>query len=188
MNSWLKASAVIGVIVVIASQIAKDLKSDNCTISSTGKLSNVACVKSKIEQVSEYSQFVNDLVLAQAILESNLVNKPSKLALNDNNLFGVKCKQAAINDRKRSDKECAKYQTVEYIKGKKLSINASFVHYESISESVKFRLEMFKMPRYQNVTNCSSFSDCAVRIQKSGYATDPRYAVELIRVYKEYIK
>ena len=181
MNKSLKTTVLLGAISGLIS-ISLIKESNKCSLSKERNklLDNVVCVKKAIENQSNYSIFVNQLVTAQAILESNLLNNPSKLAIDDNNLFGIKCSIKVEN--------CSTYKTTEYVKGKKLSVNARFAHFNSIEDGVKFRLQMFEMPRYQNVKFCISFEDCAVRVQKSGYATDPNYSKELIRVYKENIK
>lgn len=178
MNNVIKTGSIIGLSATILGALTM-----MCQVNSKlgdNSNSNISLVRHIIKNESQYSQFVNNLVLAQAILESNLSVKPSKLAIDDNNLFGIKCST-------KVDK-CTTYKTIEYVKGKKLVVNASFAHFESIEDCIRLRLAMFKMLRYQNVTKCVSFSDCATRIQKSGYATDPSYSKQLIRIYEDYIK
>lgn len=110
------------------------------------------------------------ITIAQAALESAWGQSAP-----GNNLFGIKGSGTT-------------QETKEFINGEWMTINAGFRSYQnwigSITDHSKFLLEN---PRYRNA---GFFDRCSVRdyagaaraLQAGGYATDPQYAVKLIKL------
>lgn len=115
------------------------------------------------------------LAAAQAIHESNLLNKPSKLA-RSNNLFGIKGSGTAGS---------VNMPTWEVINGKKVNVNANFAANNSLEDSFIQHKNLMNRPRYKNVINSQSFEDAANAIYKAGYATDPSYTKKLVNTYNK---
>lgn len=112
------------------------------------------------------------ITLAQACLESG--NGNSELSRKSNNHFGIKCKNTWNGKRVFHDdderNECfRKYNTVE----------ESFIdHSNFLSAS----------PRYAELFNLkiTDYKGWAHGLKRCGYATNPRYAYELIRIVEEF--
>lgn len=119
------------------------------------------------------------IAAAQAIHESNLLNKPSGLALK-NNLFGIKGSGTAGS---------VNMPTYEFIKGKKVKVNAGFAANNTLEDSfIQHKNLMNKGTksnpgRYLPVLNAQTIEDAANALVKGGYATDPSYAKKLINLY-----
>jgi len=129
-------------------------------------------------QAAAAQQFPNNpvmqqLAVAQATHESGLLDgKPSKLASQYNNIFGIKGKGANM-------------QTHEYINGQKKTLGQEFQAYKSIEDSMKAYKELMQKPRYKGVLSATNFADAAKAVQQAGYATDPNYSKSLMRVNQE---
>lgn len=125
-----------------------------------------------------------DLSACQAILESGLISKPSKLALDANNLFGIK--------GKGTDGSVV-MPTKEFMEGKWISVNAEFAKNKTLEDSFAQHRRLFergtksKPDRYLKLFMCLSLVDAAVQVYKSGYATDPNYPTKLYTIYTQYI-
>jgi flagellum-specific peptidoglycan hydrolase FlgJ len=140
---------------------------------------NIQCVIDQSRASMPNHLILADLMAAQAIHESGLHEKPSKLARYGSNLFGIKGK---------GDCGSIKLKTFEWYSGKKKAILAEFARYCSLYSSFVARKNMYDKPRYSILYNAKSFEEAAYLIQKAGYATDPIYAKYLIAVYYKYIK
>ena len=109
--------------------------------------------------------------MAQALFESD--NGNSRLARLGNNHFGIKCKKdwtgETITHTDDAPDECfRKYATVE----------------ESYRDHSEF---LDKSPRYQNLFKLdpTDYKGWAEGLQKDGYATNPNYAAQLIKIIED---
>lgn len=111
------------------------------------------------------------ITLAQGILESDSGN--SRLAVQSNNHFGIKCKR---------DWTGAKVYHDDDAKGE------CFRSYPSVEESYRDHAEFLdKSPRYDSLFTYSStdYKSWARGLKAAGYATAPDYAQRLIRVIED---
>jgi flagellum-specific peptidoglycan hydrolase FlgJ len=149
---------------------------------------NIQMVKEQAYQVfAAYpnKQVLANLCTAQAILESGLDGKPSGLAKNYNNLFGIKGRGTAgtIN-----------LNTTEYVKGHKEHPDQCFARNKSVKDSIdqyKHLLEngtKDNSKRYAKVLQAKTFGEAAELIREAGYATDPSYTKSLINRYNTWLK
>lgn len=114
------------------------------------------------------------LTIAQAILESGW----GKYAPG-NNLFGIKW----TNECGYRSQMLA---TKEFINGKWQTIKASFRAYNSIADSLYDHAKfIMQNSRYGNLIGIKDYSTACRLIQQDGYATDPDYAEQLIKIIKE---
>ncbi|MCA9781430.1 MAG: glucosaminidase domain-containing protein, partial [Candidatus Eremiobacteraeota bacterium] len=120
------------------------------------------------------------LAAAQALLESGIhTNRPSGLARNHNNLFGIKGRGTAGT---------ANLQTREHLNGRNVTIRDGFARNATLEDSfVQHRNLLTRNRRYQSVVNASSFEEAAVRIRQAGYATAPNYTSALLSVYRTHL-
>lgn len=128
-----------------------------------------------------------DLTAAQAILESRLEDSPpSALALKYNNLFGIKGygthRPNYIN-----------LPTHEYYRGQWTESDSLFAWNNDIEDSLAQHKQLFEEgtmdspDRYKNLLTARSFSEAAGMLMTDGYATDPNYQKELLRIYEQYL-
>ena len=123
------------------------------------------------------------LAAAQAILESGLDSRPSKLAVTYSNLFGIKG---------QGDLGSIAMPTTEYVEGKARACTASFAWNSSVEKSFQQYHDLLSKgtsdnpDRYRNLWSVTDFNNAAELIVTDGYATDPNYTKELIRVDKRY--
>lgn len=155
------------------------------TLSMTDSKKNIEVVKALCNSVYQDKPILAKLAAAQAILESNLSGKPSKLAVEGNNLFGIKREgtDGWINfNTKEQDK-----------KGKESTINAGFGKNLTLGDSVHQHRQLMlngtkdKPDRYEAVLKATTFEEAAKAIKDCGYATDVSYTKKLIQIYKEYL-
>ena len=112
------------------------------------------------------------IILAQACLES--ADGKSKLAINANNHFGIKC-----------DK---------YWKGEKVvhtsdDANKYFRKYKQVEDSFKDHSDFLcKRKHYESLflLDIKDYKGWAHGLKKAGYATNPAYAERLIKIIEEY--
>lgn len=124
---------------------------------------------------------IGQLAAAQAILESNLYGKPSKLALQGNNLFGIKYNP-------KVNKEYVELDTTECYKGKCSKVKAKFAKYQSAFESFEALKTLYATkPRYQILLNAKSCQEAGYLVQKAGYATDPSYGKKIANICSKYV-
>jgi flagellum-specific peptidoglycan hydrolase FlgJ len=139
---------------------------------------NIKAVKIAANNVFS-SEILADLAVAQSILESNLYGKPSGLAYNSNNLFGIKGSGTAGSVVR---------ETREYVKGKWITIQDKFAANNSLEDSFRQYKKVLELPRYKAVLESKTFEEAAKAVWKGGYATDPNYPSKLIAIYNKYIK
>lgn len=111
------------------------------------------------------------ITLAQGILESS--NGNSDLAVNANNHFGIKCHddwtgETYIKDDDARDECFRKYRTAE----------------ESFEDHSRF---LCTRPRYAFLFNLdvTDYNAWAYGLKKAGYATNPQYPQQLIKIIEE---
>lgn len=123
--------------------------------------------------------------MAQAILESaDSQGRPamSSLTRSANNFFGIKADKSWTGD-------FVTKPTTEYINGQKVTVQAKFRKYTNPEDSFFDRVNFLKkMKRYTTggVFTASSPSEQTAALQRSGYATDPKYAALLDSLIKKY--
>jgi flagellar protein FlgJ len=121
-------------------------------------------------------------MLGQAALESGWgkreINMPD--GSSSHNLFGIKANAGWSG-------KVAEVMTTEYKNGVPAKQIEKFRAYSSYDEAFKDYATMLSSnPRYANVLQQSaSPAAMAQALQKSGYATDPKYAEKLVSVMKQ---
>ena len=118
------------------------------------------------------------VALTQAILESGLMRKPSKLATENNNLFGIKAGRSAPGSGS------VNYGTNEYGPQGNYRENANFSRNNSFEDSAMQYAKLMNNKRYGNVLNAQDPIQAFQALQKAGYATDPNYAKKLSSIYQ----
>ena len=124
-----------------------------------------------IEHMFEY-EIPASITLAQGILESG--SGQSDLAVKSNNHFGIKCHSDWKGKKSYYDDD---------------EENECFRKYESAEDSyLDHSLFLKNKPRYSNLfsLNITDYKGWAKGLKKAGYATDPKYANNLIRVIEKY--
>jgi flagellum-specific peptidoglycan hydrolase FlgJ len=149
------------------------------------------------------------LMVAQAVTESGWGE--SGLAVNANNLFGVKegtgwtgavyftvtgeattaNKQEVVGfkteaDAKNPAKQATKFKLAK--KGTYYYIRTNFRKYSSQHESLKNYVSVLSYPRYVNVhrDKAKNYKQAAEAVHQAGYATSPTYAPNLIKFIEQY--
>ncbi|MDO8350824.1 MAG: flagellar assembly peptidoglycan hydrolase FlgJ, partial [Gallionella sp.] len=133
-------------------------------------------------QASGASGVPPQLMLGQAALESGWGKREIHMADGSNsfNLFGIKANAGWHG-------KVAEVMTTEYTNGVAHKQVEKFRAYSSYAEAFKdYAGMMSSNPRYANVLQqAGSPSGMAQALQKSGYATDPKYAEKLVSVMKQ---
>ena len=133
-------------------------------------------------QASQASGVPPQLMLGQAALESGWGKREIHMADGSNsfNLFGIKANAGWRG-------KVAEVMTTEYSNGVAHKQVEKFRAYSSYAEAFKdYAGMMSSNPRYANVLQqAGSPSGMAQALQKSGYATDPKYAEKLVSVMRQ---
>lgn len=108
------------------------------------------------------------ITLAQGLLESNVGD--SKLAKNDNNHFGIKCKSKCIGCRCANYTDDSKYDMFRVFD----TPWYSFREHSKLLNGARYK-HLKKLPR-------SDYKNWAHGLQAAGYATDKHYAAKLIKI------
>jgi flagellum-specific peptidoglycan hydrolase FlgJ len=119
------------------------------------------------------------LAAAQAIQESRLLGKPSTLASQHNNLFGIKAPGTAGTTN---------MNTNEFMGGRNQMVNAGFGQNKTMQDSFQQHADLMNKSRYTAVRQAKSFPEAAYAVQRAGYATDPNYAASLINIQRKYLQ
>lgn len=107
------------------------------------------------------------ITLAQALLESDA--GMSRLALESNNHFGIKCKRKCLGCTCRNYADDDRYDM--------------FRVFSSTAESFIAHARLLNSSRYQHLKKFGKdYRQWAEGLKKAGYATDPRYAQKLVRI------
>ncbi len=118
------------------------------------------------------------IIVAQAAHESNYGR--SGLALQSNNLFGIK---AQIGYAGKFDE----WPTWESVNGERKQVMARFRKYVNWEESVRDWATFLKKTRYEKALAAARAGQPAnffKELQLAGYATDPGYALKLTGIYE----
>lgn len=110
------------------------------------------------------------ITLAQGIIESNAGR--SKMAVKDNNHFGIKCYDKCIGCR------CANYADDD--------IYDMFRIFESAWESYREHSKVLLRERYKSCFKSRNYKHWAKELQRCGYATNKKYAQNLILIIEKY--
>lgn len=118
--------------------------------------------------------------IAQAILESDWGR--SKLAVEGNNLFGIK------GDYKGNS---ITIKTNEWDGSKMIQVDAKFRKYPSWNESIEdhgtfFTSTPWRANNYKNVIGETDYKKTAKALSDAGYATDPAYSSKLINIVESH--
>lgn len=111
------------------------------------------------------------ITLAQGCLESN--NGNSRLSIEGNNHFGIKCKSTWAGKRIYHDDDAP---------------NECFRQYKNAEESYLDHTDfLITNPRYAQLfaLHVTNYKDWAHGLKKAGYATDPTYADRLIKIIED---
>ena len=128
------------------------------------------------EEVYGKGSVLSRLAIGQAQQESGIISKPSVLASVHNNLFGIKGKGTAGSTNEL---------TSEYTKaGQKYYIKDDFAKNHTVRDSFIQHRNLMRRPRYMHVLNAQTLEEAAAAIQAAGYATDPKYAQNVIAAYR----
>lgn len=118
------------------------------------------------------------LTIAQAILESD--SGKSELAVNANNLFGLK-----VNSTWKGEVYYKK--TKDFKDGQWIEVTAVFCKFSSWEACVEYRSSVFlKKPQYKPLWGVMNYKDACRIIWECGYATDPNYPKKLIDLIEKY--
>lgn len=117
------------------------------------------------------------LTIAQAILESSWGE--SELAVNANNLFGIKSS---------ADWKGATYtrETRECINDEAITVTADFKAYNLLEESISDHSALLQKGRYAKVLQVTDYKEACQEVYAAGYATDPNYTTKLIDLIEQY--
>lgn len=119
---------------------------------------------------------LTSLTIAQAIQEYGWGT--SKLAVEANNLFGIK---------RWGYPSYITLPTTEYVNGQEVAVNADFRKYDNWIESINdHNAFLLENSRYNNLRGCTDYMQACQLIQQDGYATDPNYSNALINIIKQY--
>jgi hypothetical protein len=121
----------------------------------------------------------SSVVIAQALLESNWGQ--SKLMMNANAVFGIKCGSSWKG-------KCYNSKTKECFDGKSFTnITAYFRAYNNLEESVSDYFNLItKSTRYRKACVTKTPKECITEIKKGGYATDPNYVSSIMFLIEHY--
>lgn len=126
-------------------------------------------------------EILPSIIIAQAILESNYGK--SELAVNANNLFGMKG---------RYHGKSVKMPTVEYEHNKSYTTEAEFRAYPDWNSALKDHRQLllegtsWNAHQYEEVLAASTYQEAAYALKKSNYSTDPLYPEKLMAIIEQY--
>lgn len=116
------------------------------------------------------------ITFAQAILESQYGN--SELAINANNLFGIKANNWTGQTYSKLTNEVVNSQTI--------LIQVDFRKYDSWKDSIKDHSDFLLKDRYKNLIGETDYKKACNLLLQDGYATDPNYLTKLINTIEKY--
>lgn len=160
-------------------------------------LTSTRSLEEETEEVEEHTSFIELVVpvaqkmqeiygvrasisIAQAILESNW--GMSELALNYNNLYGVK----------GDPEESVLMETQEFVDNEWITIQDYFKVYENFAASIEDHAQLmvegtsWNPTLYHPVLNAPTYQEAAKALQQAGYATDPTYPQKVIDIVEQY--
>lgn len=126
---------------------------------------------------------MQQVAVTQAIHESGLAGRPSDLATQNNNYFGIKASRSFPGTAGSVD-----YPTTEYVGGSPSKVNQGFAANNSMQDSFNQHANLMTgSDRYNPVLQAQNPLDAFGALQKAGYATDPNYADNLSSVWGKYV-
>lgn len=140
---------------------------------------NLQTLKQAVAIVYPSLPILQKLCICQAILESNLLRKPSELAMPpNNNLFGIKAE---------GTDGFVYFNTQEEYNGRFVTVKAGFGKNDNLIDSVRQHRHVLELDRYKNLWSTTDFVTAANLIRTDGYATDLSYSTSLINIYNQYL-
>ena len=134
-------------------------------------------IKPLVIQDMKDTKILASLTAAQAFIESRYGT--SLLAINGNNLFGVKGTYKG---------QSCKMLTSEFVNGKYIKVYANFKKYPSWQESINDHSALFlNLKRYSNLIGVTNYVQTCELVKKDGYATAPDYTNTLIKTIQKYM-
>lgn len=135
-----------------------------------------------VRSVSKNTGILSSVILAQAILESAWGN--SILAQEANNLFGIKADSNWLGGT-------ITVKTKEIRAENEVIEEAIFRSYPSLTQGIMdygqfFTSTPWRKQNYQKFRQSDSYLQAVIELQKSGYATDPKYAEKLKSIIERY--
>ena len=136
------------------------------------------------------SGILASVTIAQAILESNFGR--SLLGLEANNLFGMKAMCSGNTWKSDWEGETYTKKTLEYLRGRYVTVSAQFRAYDSYEESIRDHSNYLRYamngssPRYKGVYKNKSYVNTITIIRNGGYATDPAYIGKICSIIRQY--
>ena len=124
------------------------------------------------------------ILIAQAALETNWGQKiiSTISGQSSNNLFNIKADKSWQNDGVMA-------KTHEFERDQLVETNSKFRTYQSMEDSFKDYVNYLKQnPRYQDaLKNASDAKTFISKLQQAGYATDPNYASNILKIYQKLV-
>ena len=151
----------------------------------------IAYIGEKAKADMETTGILASVTIAQAILESGWGQ--SELALNANNLFGMKA--SLSGNTWASDWKGNKYSKEtkeEYTVGEITPVTADFRAYDSIDESIKDHSDYLRgakngsVLRYEGLVGITDYKAAIQLIKDGGYATDSKYVDKVCNIIETY--
>lgn len=135
------------------------------------------------EKVNRATGIPTPVMLAQAALETGWLAKPTRDRMTGRdslNLFGIKGVGPA---------GFVTCRTTEYVRGKKVNVDASFRAYRTYEESfADYARLLARNGRYAPAMAVrDSPVEFARALQRCGYATDPAYADKLVSIMRRHL-
>jgi len=129
-------------------------------------------VRGEIQRQATERGMENPELIAQlGSIQSGLETGHGK-NMTGNNYFNIK----------GSGPDSHEVNTHEFVDGEKVPVKDSFKSYSGIKDSVSDYLDTMHLDRYSEVLSSRSIDEAIEAVGKSGYATDPEYAVKLRRM------
>ena len=133
-------------------------------------------IKEDVIQDMQNNHILASMTAAQAFIESKYGT--SGLAVNGNNLFGIK---GTYNS------QYVLMNTKEYVNGQYITIKAKFKKYPSWKQSIEDHSAMFhRLSRYHNLIGVTNYKTSCILVKNDGYATAPDYTNTLITTIEKY--
>lgn len=131
-------------------------------------LAYIEAYKATAQEEAELYGIPVAITLAQGLLESNAGD--SKLAKNDNNHFGIKCKAKCVGCRCANYTDDSKYDMFRVFD----SAWYSFREHSKLLNNARYK-HLKKLPR-------TDYVNWAHGLEAAGYATDKQYGEKLIKI------
>lgn len=128
------------------------------------------------QQACKGTSIFPSVTIAQAILETGWGAHSV-----GNNLYGIKATGVSTA---HWNGEYVEAKTIEYIGGRKRTINAKFRKYSSVVNSIKDHNSLLQLPRYKRVRDSKTPEEQCRMLKVCGYATDPSYSDKLISIIR----